>query len=379
VQKYKLFDNPKAFQKNYFCFSQRFKRNCRKMDDFLGAVYKWYIKNKRDLPWRQETDPYKIWISEIILQQTRIDQGMPYYQMFTQKFPKVCDLAGADEDEVLKLWQGLGYYSRARNLHSAARSICLEYKGVFPKTYNEILGLKGTGPYTAAAVSSIAFNLPHSVLDGNVVRVLARYFGIQDPVHSAKGKKIFQKTADDLMNDVNPGFHNQSLMEFGALQCKPGLPDCRKCPVSGSCYAFENKLVTQLPVKLKKPVKKQRFFYYYYIENKNTTWIEKRIGKDIWKNLYQFPLVETPIELKDAEVTVLRPWFLEGMSFNLKSVSSPLKHVLTHQVLIARLIHLEIEELYKLPENFINIQKEDFDKYAIPVLLENLISREDCL
>jgi len=349
------------------------------MDDFLGAVYAWYIKNKRDLPWRIETDPYKIWISEIILQQTRIDQGMAYYYRFTQRFPKVCDLAYAEEDEVLKLWQGLGYYTRARNMLASARSICQEHEGKFPATYKEILSLKGTGPYTAAAVSSIAFNLPHPVLDGNVVRVLARYFGIHDPVHSVKGKKIFQKTAVDLMNEVNPGFHNQSLMEFGALQCKPGLPDCRKCPVSGSCYANNYNLVTLLPVKLKKPVKKQRFLYYFYIENKNTTWIEKRMGDDIWKNLYQFPLAETPMELNDTEVAVLRPWFLEGMSYNIKSISSPLKHVLTHQVLIARLIHLEIEDLCRLPENYINIQKEDFDKHAIPVLLENLIKREDCL
>ncbi len=349
------------------------------MDDFLGAVYKWYNKNKRDLPWRQETDPYKIWISEIILQQTRIDQGMSYYQRFINKYPNVCELAAAEEDEVLKLWQGLGYYSRARNLHSAARSICMDYKGVFPQTYKEILKLKGTGPYTAAAVSSIAFNLPHPVLDGNVVRVLARYFGIHDPVHSAKGKKIFQQTADDLMNDVNPGFHNQSLMEFGALQCKPGLPDCRECPVSGTCYAYENKQVALLPVKLNKPVKKQRFFYYYYIENKNSTWIEKRKANDIWKNLYQFPMVETPAELKDTEVAGLQPWFLEGLSYNLKSISLPLKHILTHQVLVARLIHLETGDQFRLPENFMEIQKDEIDRYAIPALLENLISKGDCL
>jgi A/G-specific adenine glycosylase len=379
VQKYKLFDNPKAFQKNYFCFSQRFKRNCRNMEDFLGEIYRWYANNKRDLPWRIETDPYKIWISEIILQQTRVEQGKSYYYRFTQRFPTVCDLAGAEEDEVLKLWQGLGYYSRARNLHSAARAICLGLKGVFPATYKEILGLKGTGPYTAAAVSSIAFNLPHPALDGNVVRVLARYFGIQHPVHSVKGKKIFQKTADDLMNAVNPGFHNQALMEFGALQCKPGWPDCQKCPVAGSCYALQHKQVAMLPVKVKKPVKKKRYFYYYYIESKNTMWIEKRRENDIWKNLYQLPLVELADELNDKEIVMLQPWFLKGSGFNLKSVSSPLKHILTHQVLTARLIRIEILDQCQLPENFLNIKKKEIDQYAFPVLLENIIRSQDCL
>jgi A/G-specific adenine glycosylase len=349
------------------------------MDDFLGAIYTWYIKNKRDLPWRKETDPYKIWISEIILQQTRVDQGLAYYHRFTQRFSTVCELAGAEEDEVLKLWQGLGYYTRARNLHSAAQSICLEYKGLFPATYKEILGLKGTGPYTAAAVASIAFNLPHPVLDGNVVRVLARYFGIHEPVHSLKGKNIFQNTASDLMNDVNPGFHNQAVMEFGALQCKPGLPDCQKCPVAGSCYAFQNKQVTQLPLKVKKPVKKKRYFYYYYIENKNTIWIEKRRDDDIWKNLYQFPLVEMTSELNDEEIAGLQPRFLNESGLNIKSISSPIKHILSHQELIARLIHIEADDQCRLPENFLNIQKEEIEIYAIPVLLAKLISRANCL
>jgi A/G-specific adenine glycosylase len=304
---------------------------------------------------------------------------MSYYQRITQRFPSVCELAYAEEDEVLKLWQGLGYYSRARNLHAAARSICNDYNGVFPATYKEILGLKGIGPYTAAAVSSIAFNLPHPVLDGNVVRLLARYFGIHTPVHSLKGRKTFQKTAEDIMNDSNPGFHNQALMEFGALQCKPGIPDCQKCPVAGSCYALQNNKVKMLPAKVKKPVKKYRYFYYYYIQSKNTIWIEKRRGNDIWKNLYHFPLAETAGELNDEEIALLRPWFLEGKSFNLRSISSSLKHILTHQVLVARLIHLETEEGCQLPDNFLKIQKEDFENYAVPVLLENLIKRTDCL
>jgi A/G-specific adenine glycosylase len=379
VQKYKLFDNPKAFQKNYFCFSQRFKRNCKNMEDFIHTIYKWYSLNQRELPWRKETDPYKIWISEIVLQQTRIDQGMAYYHRITQRFPTVCKLADAEEDEVLKLWQGLGYYSRARNLHLAARHICHEHKGVFPATYKEILSLNGIGPYTAAAISSIAFNLPYPVLDGNVVRVLSRYFGIHDPFYSIKGKKIFQKTAEDLMNDTNPGFHNQAVMEFGALQCKPGLPDCKKCPVAGSCYALQHKQVALLPVKVKKQVKKQRYLFYYYIENRNTTWIEKRRGNDIWKNLYQFPLAETAGELNDEEIARLQPWFLKGLKFNIKSISAPLKHILTHQILVARLIHLETEDECQLPENFLNIHKEDIENYAVSVLLNNLISRVKCL
>jgi A/G-specific adenine glycosylase len=349
------------------------------MEDFIHTIYKWYSLNQRELPWRKETDPYKIWISEIVLQQTRIDQGMAYYHRITQRFPTVCKLADAEEDEVLKLWQGLGYYSRARNLHLAARHICHEHKGVFPATYKEILSLNGIGPYTAAAISSIAFNLPYPVLDGNVVRVLSRYFGIHDPFYSIKGKKIFQKTAEDLMNDTNPGFHNQAVMEFGALQCKPGLPDCKKCPVAGSCYALQHKQVALLPVKVKKQVKKQRYLFYYYIENRNTTWIEKRRGNDIWKNLYQFPLAETAGELNDEEIARLQPWFLKGLKFNIKSISAPLKHILTHQILVARLIHLETEDECQLPENFLNIHKEDIENYAVSVLLNNLISRVKCL
>ncbi len=345
------------------------------MDNFLQNIYRWYNINKRNLPWRETSDPYKIWISEIILQQTRVDQGWVYYQNFIKRFPDIETLALAAEDEVLKLWQGLGYYSRARNLHKSAKIIQQRHQGMFPQTYPEILALKGIGPYTAAAIASIAFNLPHPVLDGNVYRFLARYFGITAPVDSTAGKKEFERLAVEIMPDCNPGFHNEALMEFGALQCVPKSPDCLSCPLVDTCSSFADKTTGQLPVKEKKAGRRFRYFCYYLIDNGNSIWLEKRTSDDIWKNLYQFPAVETPKEMTDEEAVTFEPAFLKGCTYTLKSLSSPKKHVLSHQTLHARLVHIELSKKTVHLKQYMNVLKSDLYKYPVPRLIEEFAQK----
>ena len=245
------------------------------MDSFSTRIYHWYHKNKRDLPWRSTTDPYKIWISEIILQQTRVAQGTKYYLKFTKAFPKVDNLAEAPEEEVLKLWQGLGYYSRARNMRATAKTIVTKYGSVFPDKYEDIIQLKGIGPYTAAAIASIAFNLPYPTVDGNIYRVLARFYGVELPIDSNAGKKTFQQLAEEIINSTDPGMHNQALMEFGALQCIPKSPSCTSCPLVDSCYAFINKLIDHLPVKEKKTKQTNRYFTYYLIDDGKNIYLKQ--------------------------------------------------------------------------------------------------------
>lgn len=343
------------------------------MNHFTTQIHHWYTKNKRELPWRKTNDPYKIWISEIILQQTRVDQGINYYYRFTERFPTIGKLAQASEDEILKAWQGLGYYSRARNLHFTARYIQKEMNGKFPQEYDTILKLKGIGPYTAAAVASFAFDLSHPVVDGNVYRVLSRYFGIDTPVDSTKGKKEFYKLASEIMSAKNPGLHNQAMMEFGALQCKP-RPVCLKCPLVNSCFAFHHKIVDKLPVKEKKTKQRNRYFYYYLLEHGDNIYLEKRSENDIWKNLYQFPLLETSEELKEQEILELKNIpFPKSCQKNLKTITPVKKHILSHQVIFARLIHLEIEIKCNLSNNYIKIKKTNLDDYAVPRLMEILM------
>lgn len=345
------------------------------MNAILGEVYRWYIKNERNLPWRQTTDSYKIWISEIILQQTRVAQGTNYYNRFIEKFPTVEKLANSTEDEVLKMWQGLGYYSRARNLHSAAKSIVNNYNGKFPDTYDEIIKLKGVGKYTAAAVASIAFDLPYPAIDGNIYRFFTRYFGISTPVDSQKGKNEIQKIASDLMPDKNAGFHNQAFMEFGALQCVPKSPKCEICPLFESCFAAQNKLVKNFPVKTKKAKQIHRYFYYYFIESGKFTYLEKRIGNDIWRNLYQFPLFESDKLLSEKEILGKSniPFF-NNCTINVKNISNQKKHILSHQIIFARVINIEIEYQECLSNNFIQVNKKDISKFAVPKLLEDFIN-----
>lgn len=343
------------------------------MNVFLDEIYRWFKLNKRDLPWRETSDPYRIWLSEIILQQTRVAQGTQYYQRFIENFPTVFELAYASEDQVLKLWQGLGYYTRARNIYFTAKKIVNVYNGEFPNKYDEILKLKGIGPYTAAAIASIAFGLPHATVDGNVYRVLSRYFGIKTPIDSTNGKKEFNELAESLILSSDPGMHNQALMEFGALQCIPKSPNCNLCPLAKTCFAFHHKLVNELPLKSKKTKQRNRYFYYYYIESGDFTFIEKRNGNDIWKNLYQFPLVETQKEYTETDLISLKIPLIEKIPGNIKLISTTKKHILSHQIIYAKVIQIELNDTNFRTDKFIRINKKDISKFAVPKLLEQFI------
>jgi A/G-specific adenine glycosylase len=262
--------------------------------DFPKLLTNWYLQNKRDLPWRATDEPYLIWLSEIILQQTRVSQGMPYFFAFSEAFPTVFDLAAADEEKVLKLWQGLGYYSRARNLHKTAQFIAFELNGNFPDNYDALLKLKGVGAYTAAAIASFSYNEPVPVVDGNVFRVLSRVFGVETDIASGSARKEFTALAKALMPDDRPALFNQAMMEFGALQCVPKSPDCPVCPMNSGCAALQQNIVAELPVKAKKNASRNRYFNYFVFSDENgQTILRKRTGKGIWHNLYEFPLVET--------------------------------------------------------------------------------------
>ncbi len=355
--------------------SQKNMNELDKMSHFLVQIYQWFDKNKRRLPWRETTDPYKIWLSEIILQQTRVNQGMNYYLTFIENFPTVHRLAEAPEDKVLKLWQGLGYYSRARNLHITARHISTELNGQFPENYPDILKLKGVGPYTAAAIASIAFGLPCPAVDGNIYRVLARIFDISIPIDSGEGKKEFYKLAGELIPDNNPGLHNQALMEFGALQCVPKMPNCSACPVSAYCLAYSKNRVKQLPVKNKKTKQRNRYFYYFFIDLGDFTFLEKREENDIWKNLYQFPLAESARPINEKEIIKkLKTSFLNDHEANLKSISPSRKHILSHQVIYAKLVHIEIKNSFSPKKDWIRVPQNEITGYAVPRLMEKLIA-----
>ncbi len=340
------------------------------MHSFNSKIYNWYTINKRNLPWRNSKDAYKIWISEIILQQTRIAQGTNYYLRFIEYFPTVIELAKAQEDEVLKLWQGLGYYSRARNLHKTAKIIVESYDATFPSKYSDILKLKGIGPYTAAAIASIAYNLPYPTVDGNVYRVLSRHFGVETPIDSNTGKKEFQELAEELISDKDPGMHNQALMEFGALQCTPKAPNCSICPLNSSCFALQNNLVDKLPFKEKKTKQRKRFFYYYLIDDGTHIYINKRTTNDIWKNLHELPLLETPKELSDAMLIQKEIAFIKSGKFNIKQVSAAKKHVLSHQIIYAKQIYVEVSANVKISPALIRVNKKDIYKFAVPRLVE---------
>lgn len=273
---------------------------------FAQKILNWYHENQRDLPWRRTRDPYKVWLSEIILQQTRVVQGMPYYLRFVDAFPTVQDLAKAPEEQVLKLWQGLGYYSRARNLHATAKIVANNFDGQFPNTYKELKSLKGVGDYTASAIASFCFDAPEPVVDGNVYRVLSRYFGVDIPINSTKGIKYFKELAREVMDSGNIRDYNQGIMEFGAVQCAPKKPYCLLCPLQESCVAVKDGKVSELPLKLNKTKVKNRYFNYVIpIDPENNTILEQRTAKGIWQNLYQFPLVESDKNLKAEELKLL--------------------------------------------------------------------------
>ncbi|NVO01718.1 MAG: A/G-specific adenine glycosylase, partial [Bacteroidetes bacterium] len=309
---------------------------------FDFEIINWYSYNKRDLPWRETKDPYFIWLSEIILQQTRIDQGLDYYNKFARNFPDIHSLANASEDEVLKLWQGLGYYTRARNLHHTAIYISKELKGAFPNEFSEIIKLKGIGRYTASAIASFAFDQKHPVLDGNVSRIITRFYGIETPIDSKKGETEIYEILDELISNNNPSLFNQAIMEFGALQCKPHHPNCINCPLVSNCIAYQKKTVERLPYKEKKIKQTNRYFNYLIIKNNSHILLNKRKESDIWKNLFEFPLIETDeIENIDAfHEKLLTQTDFQNTEIKIEHISKIFIHKLTHQKIQARFIHL---------------------------------------
>jgi A/G-specific adenine glycosylase len=299
---------------------------------FTKKVVEWYWQNKRDLPWRNTKDPYKIWLSEIILQQTRVSQGLPYYLKFIQHYPTVKSLANAREKVVLSLWQGLGYYTRARNLHRCAKKVVDSWHGKFPDTFNDLKMLPGIGDYTAAAIASICFNEAQAVVDGNVFRVLARVFGIDQAINTSAGKKLFTALANELIVHQPPAVFNQAMMEFGALHCKPQSPLCDECPFASKCYAHQHQLIGLLPVKEKTLKTKKRYLYYLVSRKNNSLLMKARQEKDIWQGLYDFPLIEKTKRTKiDAD---------EFKKLSVETVSEEYKHILSHQTLFARFIIL---------------------------------------
>ena len=313
---------------------------------FFEILVKWNRNgNIREMPWKGEKDPYKIWISEIILQQTRVQQGLAYYNRFIKAWPDIKSLAAATGQEVYKLWEGLGYYSRCRNLIASAKYINDQRGGQFPEKYEDILSLKGIGNYTAAAIASFAFNQPYAVLDGNVFRVLARFFGIQIPVDTTEGKKLFSVLANDLIDKTNPAEYNQAIMDFGAVVCKPVLPLCDACPLQKKCIAYQKKLVDILPIKEKSIRKRERFFNYLMVEQGNKMYVKQRTDKDIWQNLYEFILVETEtlISEKDFLRAATFTSLFRGHNYKVTKISKIFSQKLTHQIITGRFFHITIK------------------------------------
>ena len=338
---------------------------------FSNTLIYWYLQNNRDLPWRKTKNPYFIWLSEIMLQQTRVAQGLSYYQKFTTDFPTVFDLANADESTVLKMWQGLGYYSRARNLHFSAKQVANELNGQFPSTYKEIIKLKGIGDYTASAIASICFNEPTAVVDGNVYRVLSRYYGIKTPINASAGIKEFKTLAQTLIDESQPGTFNQAIMDFGAIQCKPQNPLCETCPLADSCVALEKKLTKELPVKEKKVKVRNRYFNFLVIKtDNNKTILTERKGKGIWQGLYQFPLIENNKNINKNELISsedfinLLPTETTISLFNEKEIV----HKLSHQHLHTQFWIVEIEKATEA-----TIKWHEIEKYPVPILIANFI------
>lgn len=347
--------------------------------NYSKKLLDWYLENKRDLPWRKTGRAYNIWLSEIMLQQTKIAQGLPYYERFIREFPSVFELANASEEKVLKMWQGLGYYSRARNLHATAKYIAEDCKGVFPSTYKELKKLKGVGEYTAAAIASISFEKPVAVVDGNVYRVLSRIFGIETPIDSTEGKKEFKVLAEKLLYKKDPKNYNQAIMEFGALQCTPKKPLCLYCPLQSKCVAFQQGKISQLPVKAKKTKTKTRYFnYLVFLSQKGTTVLQQRQGKGIWQNLFEFPLIESKTALSKAKLIENTEFkgLLENSANKLSLFNkAPIKHVLSHQKIYAQFWLVSIEKIpdLKFQKEYKEVTFSRVEDYPVPVLIQNFI------
>ncbi len=340
--------------------------------DFTIQLLHWYDANRRDLPWKHTRDAYKIWLSEIILQQTRVEQGRPYYTRFVEKYPAVQDLAAAPIDEVLRLWQGLGYYSRARNLHHTAQLIISEHRGIFPSTYKELLMLKGIGPYTAAAIASFAFREAVPAVDGNGYRILARVFGIDTPIDTTTGKKQFAELATTLISQKHPDKFNQALMDFGSLVCAPAKPLCAECPLQEICIAYAKKTIDKLPVKSKRTAIRNRYFHYLFFREGDCTYIRKRTEKDIWQGLYEFPLIETTQKVTHGKLVSSEQWQLltGNKPVNIVNVSSEIKHQLSHQTLHAQFYTVDIEKASPtLKKEYTQISTNELDNYSLPRLL----------
>lgn len=346
--------------------------------DFAEVIIEWYKDNGRELPWRETRDPYKIWVSEVILQQTRVVQGLDYFYRFIHRFPDVRMLAEASIDEVMRYWQGLGYYSRARNLHEAAREIVRRWDGKFPEDYQEILSLKGVGEYTAAAICSFAWQLPCAVVDGNVFRVLARFFGIDTPIDSTAGKKEFAALAGELLDKKQPDVYNQALMDFGALQCTPQSPCCLYCPLQNGCRALAEGRVDALPVKKGKVNVKPRYFNYLDIHCKGRKLLIRREADDIWRNLYEYPMIETenPVDFAELQLSERYQYLMQGTgTMRLLGMMDMPKHILSHRVIYARFYKLEVDSYGKGMSPFLQIPEEEEENYAVPKLIDSYRKR----
>lgn len=339
--------------------------------NFSAALINWYQQNKRNLPWRNTQNAYHIWLSEIILQQTRVAQGMPYYYKFVNRYADINSFANASEDEILNLWQGLGYYSRGRNMLKTAIAIKNNFGGVFPTAYSDLIGLIGIGEYTAAAISSFAANEVRAVVDGNVYRVLSRFFGIDTPINSTNGKKEFQNLANTLIDQVQPALFNQAIMKFGALVCKPKNPTCNICNLNTNCIAYQQNTINELPVKLKKLKIKERYFYFFVVNSGSHIVMKRRDNTDIWAGLHDFPSIETPTMQSIGEVFATQQF---GLWFNedaiISKVTGPIKHLLTHQKIYAYFIEISAFKYNVINStNWVSVPISQLENYAQPKLI----------
>lgn len=348
------------------------------MDEIRALLMDWYAANRRELPWRETTDAYRIWVSEIILQQTRVAQGYDYFLRFMRLFPDVHTLASASEDEVMKAWQGLGYYSRARNLHAAARTIAERHNGRFPDTYAGVRALKGVGDYTAAAICSFAYGQPCAVVDGNVYRVISRIFGIETPIDTTAGHREFAALADSLLDRSRPGDFNQAMMDFGAIQCVPHQPDCRHCPMHLLCTAAITGRTGELPVKQHRTRVTGRFFNYIYVRAGAYTYLRKRTGNDIWRNLYEFPLIETQKPVGSQELLRLldkQQWIAEGEEPICRCVERGVKHVLSHRIIHADFYELRLPASPRSFPDFLQIRTDELGNYPVSRLIDGFLKK----
>ena len=337
------------------------------MHDFSLSIRLWYRQNKRNLPWRETKNPDLIWLSEIILQQTRVAQGKSYYLKFVNHYPKIENLANAEEQEVLNLWQGLGYYSRARNLHFASKQVIEEFSGEFPSTYKDIKQLKGVGDYTASAIASFAFDLPHAVVDGNVYRVLSRYYADDTPIDSSQGQKLFKAYAQDLIGNEDPAEFNQAIMELGALVCTPKNPDCENCPLQEQCSAYLRSSQSEYPVKSKKTKVTNKYFN-FFISSSNQLQIEKRKGKGIWQNMFQLPLIESdkPLTLREAKNVTEKQW-----NTRTQNKITEYQHILSHQKIHASF--WKVDSLITNESEYITVTLDEIRDYPLPRLIDKYL------